>query len=64
MQDLVLLQTFLGLSLAIGIVSSGSLINKMCQIALKKFILSRQYVCQASGFSHYLLTTTQIKDDK
>ena len=46
MQDLVLLQTFLGLSLAVGIVASGSSINKTCQIAFKKFRISRQYVCQ------------------
>lgn len=46
MQDLVLLQTILGLCLAIGIVSSGTSINKQCQIASKKFIMSRQYICQ------------------
>lgn len=47
MQDLVLLQTFLGLSLAVGIVVSGSTINKTCQLAnSKKIRISRQYVCQ------------------
>jgi predicted membrane channel-forming protein YqfA (hemolysin III family) len=47
MQDLVLLQTFLGLSLAVGIVVSGSTINKTCQFASsKKIRISRQYVCQ------------------
>lgn len=47
MQDLVLLQTFLGLSLAVGIVLSGSTINKSCQVAnSKKIRISRQYVCQ------------------
>jgi hypothetical protein len=47
MQDLVLLQTFLGLSLAIGIVASGSSINKTCQVAnSRKIRISRQYVCQ------------------
>ncbi|KAG5674643.1 hypothetical protein PVAND_004597 [Polypedilum vanderplanki] len=47
MQDLVLLQTFLGLSLAVGIVVSGSSINKTCQVANRRKIrISRQYVCQ------------------
>lgn len=47
MQDLVLLQTFLGLSLAVGIVLSGSTINKSCKVAnSKKIRISRQYVCQ------------------
>lgn len=47
MQDLVLLQTFLGLSLAVGIVASGSSINKTCRIAnSRKIRISRQYVCQ------------------
>jgi len=47
MQDLVLLQTFLGLSLAVGIVASGSSINKTCQVANnRKIRISRQYVCQ------------------
>lgn len=47
MQDLVLLQTFLGLSLAVGIVASGSSINKTCQVANRRKIrISRQYVCQ------------------
>lgn len=47
MQDLVLLQTFLGLSLAVGIVASGSSINKTCQVAnSRKIRISRQYVCQ------------------
>lgn len=49
MQDLVLLQTILGLCLAIGMVSSGTSINKQCQIADKKFIVSRQYICQVSN---------------
>jgi hypothetical protein len=66
MQDLVLLQTFLGLSLSIGnnhfnksehnriamcvvvgVVASGSSINKTCQIANRRKIrISRQHVCQ------------------
>jgi len=47
MQDLVLLQTFLGLSLAVGIVVSGSSINKTCQVANRRKIrISRQYICQ------------------
>jgi predicted membrane channel-forming protein YqfA (hemolysin III family) len=47
MQDLVLLQTFFGLSLAIGIVATGSSINKTCQMANRRKIrISRQYVCQ------------------
>lgn len=47
MQDLVLLQTFLGLSLAVGIVASGSSINKTCQVAnSRKIRISRQYICQ------------------
>lgn len=49
MQDLVLLQTFIGLSLAIGIVTAGSSINKMCEISYRKIIISRQYVCQVSA---------------
>ncbi|XP_058452063.1 uncharacterized protein LOC131430851 isoform X1 [Malaya genurostris] len=46
MQDLVLLQTFLGLSIALGIVFSGSSVNKTLQISFKKVRISRQYVCQ------------------
>lgn len=47
MQDLVLLQTFLGLSLAIGVVLSGSSINKTCEVANnRKVRISRQYICQ------------------
>ncbi|XP_063702395.1 uncharacterized protein LOC134832336 [Culicoides brevitarsis] len=47
MQDLVLIQTFIGLSIAIGIVAGGSAINKTCQfINYKKIRISRQYVCQ------------------
>lgn len=45
-QDLVLLQTFLGLSIAFGIVISGSAINKVCQIAYRKINITRQHVCQ------------------
>lgn len=45
-QDLVLLQTFLGLSIAFGIVASGSTINKIFTIAYRKINISRQYVCQ------------------
>lgn len=47
-QDLVLLQTFLGLSIAFGIVASGSTINKTFTIAYRKINISRQYVCQVS----------------
>lgn len=54
MQDLVLVQTFLGLSLAIGIVATGSSINKTCQFAFKKFRISRQYVCQVSSIKSSL----------
>lgn len=46
MQDLVLLQTFLGLSIALGIVFSGSSINKTVEVSFKKIQISRQYVCQ------------------
>ncbi|XP_055596121.1 uncharacterized protein LOC129746484 isoform X2 [Uranotaenia lowii] len=46
MQDLVLLQTFLGLSIALGIVFSGSSINKTLELSFKKIRISRQYVCQ------------------
>uniref|UniRef100_A0A904MV87 Monocarboxylate transporter n=2 Tax=Culex quinquefasciatus TaxID=7176 RepID=A0A904MV87_CULQU len=46
MQDLVLLQTFLGLSIALGIVFSGSSINKTLEVSFKKIRISRQYVCQ------------------
>lgn len=45
-QDLVLLQTFLGLSIAFGIVASGSTINKVCRIAYRKINITRQHVCQ------------------
>lgn len=48
MQDLVLLQTFLGLSIALGVVFSGSSINKTLEISFKKIRISRQYVCQVS----------------
>ncbi|KAJ6645744.1 Monocarboxylate transporter 2 [Pseudolycoriella hygida] len=47
-QDLVLLQTFLGLSIAFGIVASGSAINKVCRIAYRKINITRQHVCQVS----------------
>ena len=47
-QDLVLLQTFLGLSIAFGIVASGSTINKNFTISYRKINISRQYVCQVS----------------
>ena len=45
-QDLVLLQTFLGLSTAFGIVDSGSTINKVCEIYHRKIHITRQHVCQ------------------
>lgn len=47
-QDLVLLQTFLGLSIAFGIVASGSSINKVFNIANRKIDISRQHVCQVN----------------
>ncbi|CAD7079779.1 unnamed protein product [Hermetia illucens] len=47
-QDLVLLQTFLGLSIALGIVSGGSIINKTCRLGYKDINISTQYVCQIS----------------
>lgn len=47
-QDLVLLQTFLGLSIAFGIVASGSSINKVFHIANRKIDISRQHVCQVN----------------
>lgn len=51
MQDLVLIQTFIGLSIAIGIVAGGSAINKTCQFAhYKKIRISRQYVCQVKYY--------------
>ncbi|XP_055684488.1 monocarboxylate transporter 12 [Lutzomyia longipalpis] len=46
MQDLVLVQTFLGLSIAVGVVASGSTINRVCRLSYRKFSISRQYVCQ------------------
>ncbi|XP_053692970.1 uncharacterized protein LOC128741289 [Sabethes cyaneus] len=46
MQDLVLLQTFLGLSIALGIVFSGSSVNKTLEFSVRKIRISRQYVCQ------------------
>lgn len=50
-QDLVLLQTFLGLSIAFGIVVSGSAMNKICSIfAHRKFVVSRQLLCQSCAF--------------
>lgn len=49
-QDLVLLQTFLGLSIAFGIVISGSTINKVCRIAYRKINITRQHVCQVCCF--------------
>lgn len=46
-QDLVLLQTLLGLSLAIGVIIFNSLlINKQCQIGSRKFVISHQHICQ------------------
>lgn len=48
MQDLVLLQTFLGLSVAAGVVAGGSLINRTCSISQRKFQISMQYLCQGS----------------
>lgn len=48
MQDLVLLQTCLGLSMAAGVVSSGSAINRTCSISSRKFQISRQYLCQVT----------------
>lgn len=50
-QDLVLLQTFLGLSIALGIVSGGSIINKTCRLGYKDINISTQYVCQVSDLS-------------
>lgn len=46
MQDLVLLQTFLGLSVAAGVVAGGSALNRTCSISYKKFQISMQYLCQ------------------
>jgi hypothetical protein len=47
LQDLVLLQTFLGLSICFGIVLSGCSINKTIRIAnSKKIMMSTQYTCQ------------------
>lgn len=56
-QDLVLLQTFLGLSIAFGIVASGSTINKNFTIAYRKINISRQYVCQVSIKQTIFLTS-------
>lgn len=56
MQDLVLIQTFIGLSIAIGIVAGGSAINKTCQfINYRKIRISRQYVCQVSRYFYFVL---------
>lgn len=52
LKDLVLLQTFLGLSIAFGIVASGSTINKNFTISYRKINISRQYVCQVSTHSN------------
>lgn len=49
-QDLVLLQTFLGLSIALGIVSSGSIINKTCRLGYKDICISTQYICQVRKY--------------
>lgn len=48
MQDLVLLQTFLGLCFAFGIVSIGSAMDKTFHLNFRKIVISRQYVCQVS----------------
>lgn len=60
MQDLVLIQTFLGLSLAVGIVGSGSTINKVCQISYKKFTIKLQYVCQVNKNKSFSLLNFHI----
>lgn len=48
MQDLVLLQTFIGLSVAAGVAAGGSVINRTCSISYRKYQISMQYLCQGS----------------
>lgn len=60
-QDLVLLQTFLGLSIAFGIVASGSTINKIFTISYRKINISRQYVCQVCIFCYFLSSIEKIE---
>lgn len=45
-QDLVLLQACLGLSIGFGIVISGATIKKVCQKAYRKININGQHVCQ------------------
>lgn len=45
-QDLVLLQTFLGLSIAFGIVLSAYAIKKGGQLSYRKITITRQHICQ------------------
>lgn len=51
-QDLVLLQTFLGLAIAFGVVTSGSIIDRNFSISYRKFNVSRQFVCQVPHLHH------------
>lgn len=60
-QDLVLLQTFLGLSIAFGIVISGSAINKVCQIAYRKINITRQHVCQVRVSFEMKMTISRVE---
>lgn len=63
MQDLVLLQTFLGLSIAAGVVAAGSAINRTCSISYKKFQISMQYLCQVRKEAGVMLAEEWINGD-
>ena len=64
MQDLVLLQTVIGLSIAIGVVAGGSTINRVCQISYKKFNITRQHVCQVNIiFINDIFINKEINDE-
>lgn len=54
-QDLVLLQAFLGLAIALGVVISGLIINRHFSIARRKLNISRQIICQVRNPSTLLL---------
>lgn len=48
MQDLVLIQTFVGLSIAFGVVTSGAVKAKLTQLLgyKKNIFITEQYICQ------------------
>lgn len=61
-QDLVLLQTFLGLAIAFGVVISGSIINRDFSISYRKFNISRQCVCQVGSFQIFHTCTCRYRN--